>query len=103
MQILHTKLTTKTEAGSNQIKSAVLYDGSITIFDSRLYGFDIGTCLEVSFLALNIYVQSLLRHLLNVCLVWWSLDNLLFSAEVKTQWDCVRPIHLNTYSVRDTR
>ncbi|KAK1369095.1 Small RNA 2'-O-methyltransferase [Heracleum sosnowskyi] len=46
-KILHTKLTTKTEAGSSQIKSAVLYDGSITTFDSRVYGFDIGTCLEV--------------------------------------------------------
>ncbi|KAL8108480.1 hypothetical protein AgCh_024799 [Apium graveolens] len=46
-KILHTKLTIKTEAGSDQIKSAVLYDGSITTFDSRLYGFDIGTCLEV--------------------------------------------------------
>lgn len=51
MQILHTKLTTKTEVGSDQIKSAVLYDGSITTFDSRLYGFDIGTCLEVFFLS----------------------------------------------------
>ncbi|KAK9267391.1 hypothetical protein L1049_009816 [Liquidambar formosana] len=29
------------------IKSALLYEGSITVFDSRLYGFDIGTCLEV--------------------------------------------------------
>ncbi|KAL1833949.1 hypothetical protein ACET3Z_003600 [Daucus carota] len=46
-KILHTKLTTKTEAGSSRIKSALLYDGSITSFDSRLYGFDIGTCLEV--------------------------------------------------------
>lgn len=56
MQILHTKLTTKTEAGSSRIKSALLYDGSITSFDSRLYGFDIGTCLEVFILDLNIYV-----------------------------------------------
>lgn len=32
---------------SSHIESAVLYDGSITDFDSRLYGFDIGTCLEV--------------------------------------------------------
>lgn len=35
-KILHTKLTTQTEAGSSQIKSAVLYDGSITTFDSQL-------------------------------------------------------------------
>jgi hypothetical protein len=26
----------------------VLHDGSITDYDSRLYGFDIGTCLEVT-------------------------------------------------------
>uniref|UniRef100_A0A0A9CZY1 Small RNA 2'-O-methyltransferase n=1 Tax=Arundo donax TaxID=35708 RepID=A0A0A9CZY1_ARUDO len=29
------------------VPTAVLYDGSITDFDSRLYGVDIGTCLEV--------------------------------------------------------
>lgn len=29
------------------VPTAVLYDGSITDYDSRLYGFDIGTCLEV--------------------------------------------------------
>lgn len=29
------------------INSVVLYEGSITSFDSRLHGFDIGTCLEV--------------------------------------------------------
>jgi len=44
MQILHTKLSAKSDTG---IKSAILYDGSITEFDSRLCGFDIGTCLEV--------------------------------------------------------
>lgn len=42
LQVLHSKLNTNTG-----IKSAVLYDGSITDFDSRLRGFDIGTCLEV--------------------------------------------------------
>ncbi|RZC48344.1 hypothetical protein C5167_041297 [Papaver somniferum] len=31
----------------SSIKAALLYDGSITTFDTRLYGFDIGTCLEV--------------------------------------------------------
>ena len=30
------------------VPTAVLYDGSITDYDSRLYGFDIGTCLEVT-------------------------------------------------------
>ncbi|KAF6139508.1 hypothetical protein GIB67_015465 [Kingdonia uniflora] len=40
-KVLHSKLS----SGRN-IKSALLYDGSITVFDSRLYGFDIGTCLE---------------------------------------------------------
>lgn len=49
MQILHSKLSTSSDAtaSSTVIKSVLLYDGSITIFDSRLYGFDIGTCLEV--------------------------------------------------------
>ncbi|KAF5742423.1 small RNA 2'-O-methyltransferase-like [Tripterygium wilfordii] len=48
-KILHTKLGTKSvaEVPCIGIKSAVLYDGSITDFDSRLLGFDIGTCLEV--------------------------------------------------------
>ncbi|KAJ4836352.1 hypothetical protein Tsubulata_043970 [Turnera subulata] len=43
-KILHSKLSTKIDAG---IRSLVLYDGSITDFNSRLCGFDIGTCLEV--------------------------------------------------------
>ncbi|OAY47297.1 small RNA 2'-O-methyltransferase isoform X1 [Manihot esculenta] len=43
-KILHSKLSMKSDTG---IKSAVIYDGSITDFDSRLCGFDIGTCLEV--------------------------------------------------------
>lgn len=49
MQILHSKLSTNPNgtASSTVVKSVLLYDGSITIFDSRLYGFDIGTCLEV--------------------------------------------------------
>lgn len=51
MQTLHSKLATNSEAvvASNGIKSALLYNGSITLFDSRLYGFDIGSCLEVLF------------------------------------------------------
>lgn len=43
-KILHAKLSAKSDAG---IKSAILYHGSITEFDPRLCGFDIGTCLEV--------------------------------------------------------
>ncbi|XP_027089661.1 small RNA 2'-O-methyltransferase-like isoform X1 [Coffea arabica] len=48
-KMLHSKLNSKLDykVSSNRIKSAVLYDGSITNFDSRLCGFDIGTCLEV--------------------------------------------------------
>ncbi|XWS11515.1 hypothetical protein CRYUN_Cryun37aG0004700 [Craigia yunnanensis] len=48
-KVLHSKLTTKSDpdAPGRSIKSAVLYDGSITDFDSRLCGFDLGTCLEV--------------------------------------------------------
>ena len=45
VQILHSKLNAN-EASAG-IKSAILYDGSITEFDPRLCGFDIGTCLEV--------------------------------------------------------
>ncbi|KAL2477180.1 Small RNA 2'-O-methyltransferase [Forsythia ovata] len=46
---LHPKLNRKlcAEVPSKEIKSVLLYKGSVTIFDSRLYGFDIGTCLEV--------------------------------------------------------
>ncbi|PQQ21239.1 small RNA 2-O-methyltransferase [Prunus yedoensis var. nudiflora] len=40
-------LNSKLDASMSAINSAVLYDGSITAFDSRLSGFDIGTCLEV--------------------------------------------------------
>ncbi|KAF8408765.1 hypothetical protein HHK36_004834 [Tetracentron sinense] len=48
-KVLHSKLSinSDTVTPSTSIKSALLYDGSITDFDSRLYGFDIGTCLEV--------------------------------------------------------
>lgn len=48
-QVLHTKLSKKSDADDPfaELKSLVLYDGSITDFDSRMFGFDIGTCLEV--------------------------------------------------------
>lgn len=48
-KIIHSKLSKKLDAAvpCTDVKSAVLYDGSITVFDSRLHGFDIGTCLEV--------------------------------------------------------
>ncbi|KAF5193773.1 Small RNA 2'-O-methyltransferase-like [Thalictrum thalictroides] len=48
-KVLHSKLNANSEAltSNTSIKSALLYDGSITVFDQRLYGFDIGTCLEV--------------------------------------------------------
>ncbi|KAL2252092.1 UNVERIFIED_CONTAM: Small RNA 2-O-methyltransferase [Sesamum indicum] len=46
---LHSKLNRLLDSkeSSSKIKSAVLYDGSIMKYDSRLHGFDIGTCLEV--------------------------------------------------------
>ncbi|CAH1434758.1 unnamed protein product [Lactuca virosa] len=46
---LHSKLSNNSSVPikSSCIKSALLLDGSITTFDSRLYGCDIGTCLEV--------------------------------------------------------
>lgn len=46
---LHTKLSNNATVPvqSSHIKSALLLDGSITTFDSRVYGCDIGTCLEV--------------------------------------------------------
>ncbi|XP_062189577.1 small RNA 2'-O-methyltransferase [Phragmites australis] len=43
---LHQKLSKKSLMQTS-VPSAVLYDGSITDYDSRLYGVDIGTCLEV--------------------------------------------------------
>lgn len=45
-KIIHSKLSTNPVMQS-KIRSTVLYYGSITDFDSRLYGFDIGACLEV--------------------------------------------------------
>ncbi|OWM71305.1 small RNA 2'-O-methyltransferase-like [Punica granatum] len=42
-KVLHSKLS----KNPGSIKSSALYDGSITVFDSRLCDFDIGTCLEV--------------------------------------------------------
>ncbi|CAI9089594.1 OLC1v1024195C1 [Oldenlandia corymbosa var. corymbosa] len=48
-KMLHSKLKANAEMNlpTNRIESAVLYEGSITSYDSRLCGFDIGTCLEV--------------------------------------------------------
>ncbi|CAL1402882.1 unnamed protein product [Linum trigynum] len=43
-KILHSKLAANTDIA---VKSAILYDGSITVHDPRLRGFDIATCLEV--------------------------------------------------------
>lgn len=48
-KVLHSKLSTQSDprTSCSNIKSAALYDGSIIVFDSRLSGFDIATCLEV--------------------------------------------------------
>ncbi|KAL9249208.1 Small RNA 2'-O-methyltransferase-like protein [Drosera capensis] len=43
LQMLHSKLSNSTSG----VKKALLYEGSITVFDSYLCGFDMGTCLEV--------------------------------------------------------
>ncbi|PUZ51662.1 hypothetical protein GQ55_6G205800 [Panicum hallii var. hallii] len=43
--LLHQKLS-KQSLVQTTVPTAVLYDGSIIDFDSCLYGFDIGTCLE---------------------------------------------------------
>uniref|UniRef100_A0A8R7PAT5 Small RNA 2'-O-methyltransferase n=1 Tax=Triticum urartu TaxID=4572 RepID=A0A8R7PAT5_TRIUA len=43
---LHQKLSKKLLLQTS-VPTAVLYHGSVTDFDSRLYGFDIGSCLEV--------------------------------------------------------
>lgn len=43
---LHQKLSKKFLTQTS-VPTAVLYHGSVTDFDSRIYGFDIGTCLEV--------------------------------------------------------
>ncbi|KAB2601553.1 small RNA 2'-O-methyltransferase-like [Pyrus ussuriensis x Pyrus communis] len=47
LPIRHSKLNSNSDASTSAMKSAILYDGSITNFDSRLSGFGIGTCLEV--------------------------------------------------------
>ncbi|KAL9673177.1 hypothetical protein QQ045_029431 [Rhodiola kirilowii] len=48
-KMLHSKLGRESDvkAPSRNLKSAILYDGSIIECDSQLCGFDIGTCLEV--------------------------------------------------------
>ncbi|XP_028759336.1 small RNA 2'-O-methyltransferase [Neltuma alba] len=49
-KVLNSKLVTNSDVDDVPyagIKSVILYEGSITSFDSRLHGFDIGTCLEV--------------------------------------------------------
>ncbi|KAJ1389712.1 S-adenosyl-L-methionine-dependent methyltransferase [Sesbania bispinosa] len=48
-KVLNSKLVTNSDSGVQwrNIKSVILYEGSITNFGSRLHGFDIGTCLEV--------------------------------------------------------
>ncbi|TKY59608.1 Small RNA 2'-O-methyltransferase [Spatholobus suberectus] len=48
-KVLNSKLVTNSDAGAQwtNIKSVILYEGSITNFGSQLHGFDIGTCLEV--------------------------------------------------------
>jgi hypothetical protein len=49
------------------VPTAVLYDGSIIDFDSRLYGFDIGTCLEVMDLSSLTTVLYFYLILVNKC------------------------------------
>ncbi|KAK9714443.1 hypothetical protein RND81_06G094900 [Saponaria officinalis] len=47
-KVINSKLEKlKAAMPTSRIESAVLYDGSITVFDSRLYGYDVGACLEV--------------------------------------------------------
>nr|CAD1821572.1 unnamed protein product [Ananas comosus var. bracteatus] len=46
-KIVGADISRKSLTRAAKIKSAELYDRSITNFDSRLCGFDIGTCLEV--------------------------------------------------------
>lgn len=45
---LHSKLSGNSDVTTRMgVKSVLLYEGSILEYDSRLFGFDIGTCLEV--------------------------------------------------------
>lgn len=72
VQILHTKLNESSGSDSPcaSIKSATLYDGSITEFDSRLHGFDIGTCLEV-----------LIMYLLIICYPGFIVSTLILAGK----------------------
>lgn len=56
LQLLHVKLNKLLDSKEQRsnIRSAALYDGSITKFDSQLHGFDIATCLEVLSLSLSL-------------------------------------------------
>lgn len=79
MQVLHQKLS---KTSPNQIKSAELYDGSIIDFDSRLCGFDIGTCLEVlnrllAFETIEVQYISLVQTAVLSSLEYFRKDQIL--------------------------
>lgn len=51
-------LQSKLNKGACNLKSAILYDGSILEVDSRLHDIDIGTCLEVPFYLLVSFIHQ---------------------------------------------
>ncbi|KAE8008261.1 hypothetical protein FH972_004790 [Carpinus fangiana] len=96
-KILHSKLSKNTDANApfSGIKSAILYDGSITIFDSRLYEFDIGTCLEViehmeedqAYLFGDVVLSSFLPKILIVSTPNYEYNVILQKANLPSQED----------------
>lgn len=61
--MLNSKLSTNLDAGGlwTGVQSVILYEGSITNFGSQLQGFDIGTCLEVSFIIRCLFCSALVN------------------------------------------
>lgn len=82
--MLLTKLSSNSDAilPSANVKSVLLYEGSITVFDSRMCAFDIGTCLEV---LLCLYLLSRFKkHFLHLTSEYHSIFLIELSLETVT-------------------
>ncbi|XP_038894747.1 small RNA 2'-O-methyltransferase [Benincasa hispida] len=94
-KILHSKLSTElnSHVPRTPIKSAILYDGSITDFDPRLCEFDIATCLEViehmeedqAYLFGNLVLSSFCPKLLVVSTPNYEYNVILQGSNLSTQ------------------
>ncbi|CAL9192459.1 unnamed protein product [Musa hybrid cultivar] len=97
-KILHQKLSLNSGVPTS-IRQAVLYDGSITVYDSRLSGFDIGTCLEViehmeedqAFLFGDVVLSSFCPRILVVSTPNYEYNSILQRSAVPTTEENTAP------------